>query len=595
MKQDKYASLVSIKKILKVTFSFGRKKLIYIFLLSILSTLLPIISVFNTQMIINLIQVGTSFKEQILWFPLILFVVIGILSDGVESLKAYITGIYSDYLIFKFNEKILTVATKLELQDFENPDYYDLMQRAEVEASNRPFAIINSLMTIFFSLVTIFSYVLVLFLWKWWTIIIIIALPIVTSLHFKKISRAEHKVIVERTSLERKSWYLEDLLNKDTNVKEVKLFNLEEYLKNKYKLIREQFLIQNRMLLKKRGLYTYFFQGVSLISSNIIVIIAFLEATIGKILIGNLMTYINAITKVKENTVNVINTYFALHQHSLYASNINDFFALENICENRNKTDGISISSINEIRFINVSFKYPTKNEYALENINLKLEKGKRFTIVGQNGSGKSTLAKLILGFYSNYEGEILINGMNLRNIDIKSYRKFNSAVFQDFVNYHFSIKENISISNIKRNYEIEAITHAARESGANDFIKNLDKKYEQQLGYWFEDGIQLSGGEWQKLAIARAFFKDADVIVMDEPAAALDAIAENNMYKNFSKMTEEKIGIFITHRIKKFDFVSEIIVLKDGKIIGKGKHVDLVENNDVYKDLYYVQSAMNY
>ncbi|HBL6166087.1 TPA: ATP-binding cassette domain-containing protein, partial [Listeria monocytogenes] len=119
--------------------------------------------------------------------------------------------------------------------------------------------------------------------------------------------------------------------------------------------------------------------------------------------------------------------------------------------------------------------------------------------------------------------------------------------------------------------------------------------KYDQQLGYWFEDGIQLSGGEWQKLAIARAFFKDADVIVMDEPAAALDAIAENNMYKNFSEMTEEKIGIFITHRIKKFDFVSEIIVLKDGKIIGNGKHIDLVESNDVYKDLYYVQSAMNY
>lgn len=175
MKQDKYASLVSIKKILKMTFSFGKKKLIYIFLLSILSTLLPIISVFNTQMIINLIQVGTSFKEQILWFPLILFVVIGIASDGVESLKAYITGIYSDYLIFKFNEKILTVATKLELQDFENPDYYDLMQRAEVEASSRPFAIINSLLTIFFSLVTIISYVLVLFFWKWWTIIIIMA------------------------------------------------------------------------------------------------------------------------------------------------------------------------------------------------------------------------------------------------------------------------------------------------------------------------------------------------------------------------------------------------------------------------------------
>ncbi|MDC43597.1 ATP-binding cassette domain-containing protein [Listeria monocytogenes] len=136
---------------------------------------------------------------------------------------------------------------------------------------------------------------------------------------------------------------------------------------------------------------------------------------------------------------------------------------------------------------------------------------------------------------------------------------------------------------------------HAATESGANDFIQTLDNKYDQQLGYWFEDGIQLSGGEWQKLAIARAFFKDADVIVMDEPAAALDAIAENNMYKNFSEMTEEKIGIFITHRIKKFDFVSEIIVLKDGKIIGNGKHIDLVESNDVYKDLYYVQSAMNY
>ncbi|EBF5282289.1 ATP-binding cassette domain-containing protein, partial [Listeria monocytogenes] len=240
-------------------------------------------------------------------------------------------------------------------------------------------------------------------------------------------------------------------------------------------------------------------------------------------------------------------------------------------------------------------FKYPTKNKYALENINLKLERGKRFTIVGQNGSGKSTLAKLILGFYSNYEGEILINGISLRNIDMKSYRKANSAVFQDFVNYHFSIKENISISNIKRSHETEAIKHAATESGANDFIQTLDNKYDQQLGYWFEDGIQLSGGEWQKLAIARAFFKDADVIVMDEPAAALDAIAENNMYKNFSEMTEEKIGIFITHRIKKFDFVSEIIVLKDGKIIGNGKHIDLVESNDVYKDLYYVQSAMNY
>ncbi|EHK9982106.1 ATP-binding cassette, subfamily B, bacterial NisT [Enterococcus sp. DIV2349] len=576
-----------VKRIIELSITLDKKHLISFFLVNIIKLIFPLLIMINTQTIVNNIQTGIPFHSPEFFSLIILFPILNVFSELFNNLNTYLSSRYSDILNFKFSELQLKSVFKHSLEDFENPEFYDLIQRAEQAGGVYPFQIIMTMVSVSSILLTSISYIIILLRWKWWTIILLFLFPFISSIKTLRLSKDEFTIMYSRTNLERKSWYYANLLNKDEFFKETTLYSLGNNFLEEFTNLRKKFINENKKMYRRRNKFTFLVSFITIFTTSIILCIVFYEASVGIILIGSLMTYVNSISTLKNNFSSIINSFFSLHQQSLYAKNILDLLDYKSIPEEKpNHQKKITIKQINSIELKNVSFKYVQSSRYALKDISLNFEKGKKYIIVGKNGSGKSTLLKIILGFYNNFEGEMLINEIPFSDIDINSYRKCISAVFQDFAKYQFKINETISLSK-NRDIDMRDIKKAASEANASQFIKQLPFKYEQQLGSWFPNGIQLSGGEWQKVSIARAFYKDnASLVVLDEPSSALDPISEEKVFKSYKSLVNNKIGIFVTHRIKNIDFEGDIIVLNLGKISEYGKQSDLIKKQGLFYEL---------
>ncbi|MGL5575389.1 MAG: ATP-binding cassette domain-containing protein, partial [Sarcina sp.] len=421
--------------------------------------------------------------------------------------------------------------------------------------------------------------------WNWKSGVLLIILPVVLSIYFFKISKNEHEVYMNRTKNERKSWYISLLITKDITFKEIKFYDLGEYLVKKYKDIRKVFVDENIILYKKRYLFSIVFSVVNYILMSVIVFFIIFSTFVGEILIGTAMSIINSLASVETSFKQLINTVIEMHEDNLYIEQFIRFLELETDKNKLNEKSLINIDEIKSIEMKNVSYRYPNSNQWVLKNINFKIITGEKVSLVGKNGSGKSTLIKILSCQYNDYEGQVLINGVDLRNINKKKFLRKMGIVYQDFNKYEFNLRENISLGDLeKKNNDSEIIHSLCMASGSN-ILEKIDS-IEQQLGVWFEDGVQLSGGEWQKLAIARAFFRAGDIYILDEPSAALDAIAEYEMFKNFLALIDNKIGLFITHKINNSRFADKIIVLKDGEITEQGTFDELKKDKREFYNL---------
>lgn len=304
---------------------------------------------------------------------------------------------------------------------------------------------------------------------------------------------------------------------------------------------------------------------------------------IGNILIGDVITYIKAISNSKSNITSILVGLSNMVSKSLFLGQLFEFFDLKE----EDISNKIKIDEIREIEIRNLYYKYNSSKEYVLKNVNLRINKNEKIAILGMNGSGKTTLIKLIMGFYRNYEGNILINGIEVRDIDKESLLKEISTLFQDFVKYEASFRENISYSNLKIMSEDEKIKNIAKKFNFLDLIDSYDKKLDTQLGMWFDDGVNLSMGQWQKIALARAFAKNSSMYILDEPNASMDAITEKEISDLYENILENKIGIIIAHRFLNIvNIVDKIIVLQNGEIIESGSHEELIKKGNIYKKL---------
>ncbi|MBO0444266.1 ABC transporter ATP-binding protein [Vagococcus fluvialis] len=568
-------------------------QLICFIISTFLSLFLPILSMLNTQNIINLLQTGSGFDNKKLLFSIIFFPIITIITQVVLSIQGYSTTRLKDIMDFKISLKSLTIISKEPLSSFEDPNFYDAMQRAEQSGGTHPFSITVGTISLISQMFSLLSYIFILISWKWWTLLVIAIFPLLSSLQISRINRSEYEIFKKRTNLERKSWYYANLLNKDENIKETKLYGLEEKFLSKFVKMREKFLEENRSLLLRRSMYSLIINFISIISTSIVLVMVFYEASLGIIMLGSLMTYINSIGSIKTSFNTIIELIFKLHQDSLYLENLIAILSLEKkqVLECSEKR-GIKITSIQSIELKDVSFQYSRSKKKALDRVSMKFETGNTYALVGQNGSGKTTLIKILMGFYpKEYSGEILINGYNFSDIDIASYKKCLSAVFQDFTKYQFSVDEVISMTE-HENMPVESVIQASIDADAHEFIEKLPNGYYQQLGNWFPGGIQLSGGEWQKISIAKSFFKrNADLFIFDEPSSALDPVSESKLYEKFNHLTKHKLGIFITHRMNNVRFNGIIIVMENGKVSESGFYDELMKNKQLF---YKLKTASN-
>ncbi|MGO1042566.1 ABC transporter ATP-binding protein [Clostridioides difficile] len=562
------------------------KKYIFILIISmIISGIIPPISLIMMQKILNELQLKSSLRTLFLFIAI--YVLIDLFQSIYNNILEYYKTKFSLEFDLKFNESILKKASRLKLKSYENSEIYDMINRAQYESNGKLISYLEIFTGVLSKLLTMISYLIILLSFKPWIVICIIIIPVIKFLVSRKINIMSFNLIKSRTNDARKSWYMQYLLTYGDFYKELKTYNIFNYFIDRYKKYIKKFNKQDTNLAKKSTILMSIITVFELIIDGILFSYIIFNGFKGKILIGNVMTYMKTITQIKEQMISILQAFSGMNKESLFIDQLIKYFDLEET----NDSGSIKINEIKNIKIENLYYKYREEQDYVLKNISLEIKENETVAVIGQNGSGKTTLIKILMGFYDDYEGEIYINGINMKEIDKKSILERIATLFQDFVKYEATFRENISYGNLGILKDDNKLYSIINKFGINELIRNSEKDLDTQIGHWFDNGKQISLGQWQKVALSRAFAKNASLYILDEPNSALDAISEYNLSTSYSKLLENSMGIIVAHKFNNFiKDVDNIIILSDGVISGKGTHHDLINTNKIYQRLYNIQ-----
>jgi ATP-binding cassette subfamily B protein/ATP-binding cassette subfamily C protein len=491
------------------------------------------------------------------------------------------------------NERILEKALTLELRHFEDPDVYDKMQNARREASSRPLSLVAQLFGIGQGLVTLAALSGLLLRLSPWSVAVIVAASIPAFLAEAKLSAESFKLWTWRAPEGRKLNYLEWVLTRDSHVKEVKLFDLGPLVLGRYRALFAKFFSEDRRLAVRRMWNGLGFGLVSLAAFYGMYALMASRAAAGAISLGDLTLYIVVFRQGQQSVQSVLTAIGGMYEDALFMTNL---FAFLHLPSSEGRVRQVVAPPPRgrpaAIALEGVSFRYPGRDEWALRDVTLTLPPGEKLGLVGENGAGKSTLVKLLLRLYDPTEGSIRYGGVDLRDLDPRDLRDRIGAVFQDFVRYQFSAGENIGLGLPGHLADRARIEAAARRAGVAATIEALPSGYDTPLGSWFDAGQELSAGQWQKLAVARAFVREeAELLILDEPTASIDAEAEHELFERFRELAAERTAIVISHRFSTVRMADRIAVLHGGRLEELGTHRELVARGGRYAHLFNLQA----
>ncbi|HEM5963003.1 TPA: ABC transporter ATP-binding protein [Streptococcus suis] len=549
--------------------------------INVLIALFPLGIFYVYQELINAILLQSNKVLQ----TLVIYFIVQSVSSIFVQINAFFLEKFNLNLSYSLSKKLITKTSSLELADFENADTYNLVENLTQDSTYKPYQLFNAIISFFSSIISLLVCLFYISTWKTSIALFLLCIPLISLVTFLKIGQLEFLIQWNRVGAERKVWYYIYLLTHDFSFKEIKLNNISDYLINKFSLIKEEFISQDSEISKKKNIFNAILD-ILLNFINCLVIIMLISAVrAGEILLGNLISLIQALTRINTYSQSMIQSVYIIYNTSLFMEQLFNFFESEQYDQSNiyiNNTD-ISLKEVSEINLVDVSYCYPNSSINALSEISLSFKCGELVAIVGKNGSGKSTLVKLLCGLYKPSQGEIVFNGISNKNLDLAFYQKHVSVLFQDFVKYELTLRENIALSNLEILNDTQAIKLALKK-----FSFEVDRDIDMQLGTWFQDGRQLSGGQWQKLALVRTFLKNASVYILDEPSSALDPVSEKEIFDKFIELSRDHVSIFISHNLKSAKKADKIIVMKDGKVDGVGNHETLLRTNEHYKKMYY-------
>jgi len=490
----------------------------------------------------------------------------------------------------RVNVMILEKALTLDLQHFEDSEFYDKLTRARREASTRPLSLVMRTFFLVQNGISLVSFGALLAHFSPWAVVVLLLAGLPAFVAEAKFSGDAFRLFRWRSPETRMQIYLETVLAREDHVKEVKLFGLGTRLLERYQAIFRRLYQEDRALTIRRDLWGFF---LSLIGSGALYgAYAWIAiSTVRQLISIGQMTMYVALFRQGQTTVSAMLTAVGgMYEDNLYLSTLYEYLETEVILPTGSSVRGPHPED--GIRFEDVSFTYPGAQEAALENITLHLVPGTSLALVGENGSGKTTLIKLLTRLYAPTSGRILLDGQDLAEWDEAALRERIGVIFQDFARYQLLVGENVGAGD-ERYFEDEERWRAAAVKGrASDFIDTLPAGYQTQLGKWFKDGRELSGGQWQKIALSRAFMRSrADILVLDEPTAAMDAQAEAEVFEHFRQLARERITILISHRFSTVRMADQIVVLNNGHIIERGSHEELMQLHGRYAQLFTLQA----
>jgi ATP-binding cassette subfamily B protein len=565
-------------------------------LLTLVQSLTPAAMAWIGKLIIDTVvqEITAGNKEwQRLGITLLIAFILGLFFQLTSHLAQVCYEIMGDILGQKTNILIMEKAATLDLSYFETPSYYDMLQRANQEASYRPLIMLQSVFSIIGSFVTIVSLVFLLFRFNPLAILILFLTTLPLAILQVYLGRERFKLQYDQVTDQRRLIYLGSLLTTKQYIKEIKLFRLTKLLLGRYKDLITKITFKRRSLHIKKYSLEMVLNALATSGYYGMYVWIAVEAINRQITLGDMTMYIMVMSQAQSVGAELLTTLAGIYEQNLFWGNLFKYLQLQpHIISNEYKSVRIHEPIQEGICLQGVSFKYPGTNKLVLHNINLTIRPGEKVALVGPNGAGKTSLVKLITRLYDPDEGTITLDGVDLRDYAIDHLYSKLSVIFQDFAQYNLSARENIGFGQIEALQDEKLIKEAARKSGADKFLNKLPKGYDTILGRWLGDStIDLSLGEWQKIALSRMYMRDSPILILDEPTASLDAFAEYEIYNNLQYLASDRILILISHRYSTVRQVDRILVLDEGNIVENGSHSELITRNGLYASMYKLQA----
>jgi ATP-binding cassette, subfamily B, bacterial len=597
---DRLRALKNVPPVLHIVWESGPAVVTWNLILRILVSLLPICLGKVAQYIVDGVNRVISFHEPLspkFWYLVALEMFLAVLAGFLTRLIDYCDSLLADRYTNHVSIEVMRHAAALDVTAYEDPVFYDRLERARVQATDR-LGMIQSMGRLIQQVITTVTFSAALLYYSPWLLLLLIAgiLPaFLGESHFAFLGYAKN---FRQTPVRRQMDYLRQVGGSKEAAKELKLFGLSDYLTNRFAKLAGQIYREN-VALSKRRLYV---GGVLSVIGTLGYYGAYAfviwRAIHGAYSIGTLTFLTGAIVQASSNIQQVFSTLSSIADQALFLTDLIAFFEMKPLVESKPNARRIPRPIQRGFEFRNVSFSYPGSERRVLSDFNFHLEPGERIALIGENGQGKTTIVKLVTRLYDPTEGQILLDGVDLKEYSIEDLHHEIGVIFQDFMRYEMTARENIAVGRITSESAEDPgpsqgdIEYAAHKSLAAGVIGKLSKGYDQMLGRRFEGGVDLSGGEWQKLALARAYLRDSQLLILDEPTAALDARSEMEVFERFAELTEGKMALLISHRFSTVRMADRIVVLEGGRLVEEGSHDALIRLNGRYATMFEMQAA---
>lgn len=564
--------------------------------LMVAQSVLPLLNLYLIKLVVDAISGGSTAADKVTAFREVAYLII--LSGAivfferiVGALAALVSTAQGLIVTDRMHRILHNKSIEIDLEYYENADYHDTLHRAQQEAPYRPTRILNGLFSFGQNAISLIAIggLLLTFHWSVLVFLVITAMPaLLMRLRF-----AKRLYIWSRTSTpaERQASYFNSMLTGEEHAKEIRLFNLGHIFADRFEQLRRQIRQKRLDLITKRSVADLISQAGTVIPAFALYGFLAYRALHGLMTIGGLVMFHQAVQRGQNYLNQLLGSIADLYENNLFLSNVHEFLALKPRITEIARPKAVARPLQSGIVFHNVSFHYPGSERPVLDHISLRVRPGEHVALVGENGSGKTTFVKLFCRLYDPTTGMITVDGIDIRELSLRDLRARISVVFQDYARYYLTARDNIWLGNVENPPRDDLILVAARQAGADKAIAKLRAGYDTVLGKWFEEGEELSIGEWQKVALARAFIRNAEIIVLDEPTSAMDARAEYELFKKFHELAQGRTAILISHRLSTVRMADSIYVLNDGKILESGTHDELVSRGGNYAALFETQA----
>lgn len=592
--QERLAALRNLPPVLKIVWDSGPLVVVLGFVFRLLTALQPVALLYVSKLIIDTIVHVLQSHQPIpsrLWWLVAIEFAIAVLGNVVTRTIDYLDSLLGDKYTRHVSIQVMKHAAELDVTAYEDPVFYDRLERARVQSTDR-LVMIQMLGRLIQQVITTITLSVSIIYFSPWLMLLLIAgvLPaFLGESHFAFLGYAKN---FRQTPIRRQLDYLRVLGGSKEAAKELKLFGLSSFLTERFTKLSDEVYEENVSLSKRKLVAGVMLSIVGSLGYYGAYLYVIWKTVTGALSIGTLYFLAGAILQASQNIQMIFSTLSGVADQALFLTDLLGFFEMQPTIRSKPNALPAPRPIQRGFEFRNVSFAYPGTTRRILKNLDFTLQLGERVALIGENGQGKTTIVKLITRLYDPTEGQVLLDGVDLREYSLEDLYKEIGVIFQDFMRYEMTARENVAVGRIEEIGNLQEIKAASHKSLADEVIAKLPRGYDQMLGRRFETGVDLSGGEWQKLALARAYLRDAQLLILDEPTAALDARSEYEVFERFAELTGGKMALFISHRFSTVRMADRIVVLADGQIAEDGSHEQLMALGGQYAEMFELQAA---